>query len=287
MDQHSRGARCNRPAARGLGAWRLTPRLAVQGFSFGLLACALASGSAVAASPVWAAFQTAAAPGAQTGPAPADRPAPPRPKKANFVGESASVDARLVADWVVVSGDNHGLPFVIVDKLKAKVFVLDEQGQLRGAAPALLGLARGDDTVPGIGAQKLATIRPEARTTPAGRFVASLGHDFEQDILWVDYETGLSLHRVITGEPGDNRFQRLASPSPQDRRISYGCVNVPVKFYETVVAPAFTGTSGIVYILPETKPLGAVFPVRDLRAATDIRGPSATLANGAAVTASR
>jgi hypothetical protein len=181
--------------------------------------------------------------------------------KGDFKGETASGDVRDIVAWVLASRDSRGLPFVIVDKRNAKVFVFDGRGGLRGAAPALLGLSRGDDGVPGIGQRKLATITPAERTTPAGRFQASLGHDFEQDILWIDYEAALSLHRVIVGRPKDRRRQRLASASPLDNRISYGCINVPSVFYDKVVAPAFTGTVGIVYILPETKPLRAVFPM--------------------------
>ena len=37
---------------------------------------------------------------------------------------------------------------------------IDADGRLRGAAPALLGLARGDDTIPGIGDRKLSDIPP-------------------------------------------------------------------------------------------------------------------------------
>ncbi len=47
---------------------------------------------------------------------------------------------------------------------------------------------------------------------------------------------------------------------PRDKRVSYGCVNVSVKFYENIVLGAFTGTSGIVYILPEVKKIDEVFP---------------------------
>jgi hypothetical protein len=186
--------------------------------------------------------------------------AAPHPKRANFERESKSRDARHVADWVVDSGDNHGMPFMIVDKMDAKVFVFDADGRLRGAAPVLLGLARGDDSIPGIGERKLSDVRPEERTTPAGRFVASLGYDFYgQDVLWVDYETSVALHRVVTTNPTERRLQRLASPSPLDKRISYGCLNVPVKFFDNVVSPAFTGTYGIVYVLPETRPISEVF----------------------------
>jgi len=83
-------------------------------------------------------------------------------KRANFEREHKSQDARRVADWVIDSGDNHGLPFVIIDKVDAKVFVFYADGRLRGAAPALLGLARGDDSTPGIGNRKMSSMRPRS-----------------------------------------------------------------------------------------------------------------------------
>ena len=203
---------------------------------------------------------------ALAGAAEAPQSAPVRgPKRADFRQENASADARHVADWVVDAGDNLGLPFVIVDKSQARVFVFNAGGQLGGAAPALLGLARGDDSAPGIGDRELSRIPPEQRTTPAGRFVAALGRNFgDKDILWVDYDNAISLHRVITTNPRDHRLERLASESPLDNRISYGCINVPQKFYDNVVKPAFTGTDGIVYVLPETRPARAVFMSYDV-----------------------
>ena len=191
-------------------------------------------------------------------------------KRANFERERASHEARQVADWVVDAGDNHAadarsLPFVIVDKKDAKVFVFDAQGQLRGAAPALLGLARGDDAVPGIGERELSDIRAEEKTTPAGRFVAVLGGNMRgEDVLWVDYAGAVSMHRVLTTNPKERRLQRLATPTPLDNRISYGCINIPAAFYENVVRPAFTGTHGIVYVLPETRSAREVFASYDL-----------------------
>ena len=190
----------------------------------------------------------------------------PEQGRADFLGEAASRETQDVANWIVSSGDNLGLPFIIIDKLNARVFLFDSQYRLRGATSALLGLANGDESVPGIGHRRLATIRPEERTTPAGRFQASLGHDFEQDILWIDYEASVSLHRVIVGKPSERRHARLASATPLDNRISYGCINVPELFYNRIVAPAFKGTVGIVYILPETKPIEAIFAMHTRRA---------------------
>ncbi len=187
------------------------------------------------------------------------------PKRANFKNEQTSREARQIADWVVDSGDNRRMPFVIVDKADAKVFVFYADGRIRGAARALLGLARGDDAVPGIGNRKMSSIRPEERTTPAGRFVASLGRNMSgAEILWVDYDTAISMHRVVTNRPKERRLQRLATRTPLDKRISYGCINVPAKFFNKVVRPSFSGTNGIVYVLPETRPAQEVFGSYDV-----------------------
>jgi hypothetical protein len=175
-------------------------------------------------------------------------------KRANFGREGASHQARQMADLVVGSGDNRRMPFVIVDKMDAKIFVFYADGRLRSAAPALLGLAIGDEAVPGIGSRKLSSIRPEERTTPSGRFVAALDRNLHgKEILWVDYDDAISIHPVVTANPKERRLQRLSSPTSLDHRISYGCINVPANFFNKVVRPAFTGTNGIVYVLPETK----------------------------------
>jgi hypothetical protein len=188
-----------------------------------------------------------------------------RPKRADFKQESASYEARHLADWVVDSGNNRMMPFVIVDKKEAKVFVFHPDGRIRGAAPALLGLAIGDYAVPGIGDRKMSSIRPEERTTPAGRFVASLGRNLSGvEILWIDYDAAISMHRVVTSKPKERRLQRLLTPTTHDKRISYGCINVPVKFYVNVLSPSFTGTDGIVYVLPETRSARELFGSYDV-----------------------
>ena len=180
-----------------------------------------------------------------------------------LAGPSASTDVRRVADWALAIRDNQGLPFAIIDKKAAAVFIFGADGRLRGASPVLLGRAIGDDTVPGIGERKLHSILPEERTTPAGRFLAAPGRDLERDVLWVDYDNAISMHRVVHGDPDDRRLERLASPSPAERRISYGCINVPVKFYDEVIAPTLGTSASVVYILPEVKSLVQVFGLAD------------------------
>jgi len=238
-----------------------------KGLCFAVLAATFTPSQAAAAndaaqSPTQqlSAHKRAAAPIGQLQPMVADRP-----KRANFELAHASHEARSVADWVVDSGDNRGMPFAIVDKVDAKVFVFDAGGRLRGAAAALLGLALGDDAVPGIGDRAMSSIRPEERTTPAGRFLAALDRNsYGKEILWVDYEDAISMHPVITTKPEERRAQRLATPTPLDNRISYGCINVPAKFFKNVVRPAFTGTNGIVYVLPEIRLASQVFASYDV-----------------------
>lgn len=184
-------------------------------------------------------------------------------KRADFAKERPSREARQIADRIVDSNDSRGLPFVIIDKTNAKIFAFNAGGLVLGAAPALLGSARGDESVPGIGERKLSEIRPEERTTPAGRFVAESGRNSNgEDIVWVDYDAAVSLHRVRANNPQERRLQRLASPTPKDNRISYGCINVPAHFYNTVISPMFANSDGIVYVLPETRAAQLV-PGRD------------------------
>jgi hypothetical protein len=178
----------------------------------------------------------------------------------DFGQERPSNDVRALANGVMQSGDHQALPFVLVDKHHARVFVFDRHGRLQGAAPALLGLARGDEGIAGMGDRPLSSIQPWERTTPAGRFVATMGRNVsDQAILWVDYEQGISLHPVRSHPAKERRLQRLASPEPDDNRISYGCINVPVTFWHKVLVPTFAQQIGVVYVLPDTLPLSAVF----------------------------
>lgn len=173
-----------------------------------------------------------------------------------------SSQAQQLADWVAMTGDHAGGPFIIVDKKQASVLVFEPDSRLRAHSAVLLGLARGDASVPGIGTRPMAQILPAERTTPAGRFVAELGRNTQgEDVVWVDYDAAVSMHRVRTGNPVERRAKRLASPTIDDNRISYGCINVPVAFYDNFIQPIFAQRKAIVYVLPEIKSVSEVFGI--------------------------
>lgn len=224
---------------------------------------------------------TAPAPAATRTPAPSPTPSPSRTPATNrpeppepppvatpaVAGWSSLDDAResaatvRVVDWIAASGDNGDLPYIVIDKAAAAVLVFDAKGKLLGASPALIGVAPGDDSTPGIGSKDLARIGPAERTTPAGRFVARYGRAAGgETVLWIDWSTSVALHEVVTGNRRERRLERLLTPSPADNRITFGCINVPVNFHREKVQPAFARSGGVVYVLPDTKPLETVFP---------------------------
>jgi len=226
------------------------------------------------------------------------RPTPPAPRPAaaqaapmaaaipalqrelDWNGVKAPADVHQVAAWAVRAADNGERPFAIVDKRRAQVYVFAASGKLLGTSPVLLGYAAGDHTVEGIGNKAIAEIKPHERTTPAGRFESAPGRNaLNEDVVWVDYDAAVSMHRVRATNPKERRLERLASKTPADNRISWGCINVPVTFFDKTVWPQIGRGHGVVYVLPERQPLTAYFPAaaapRYLAQAAPGRGNSA------------
>jgi hypothetical protein len=165
-----------------------------------------------------------------------------------------------LAGWVVATRDSQGYPFAIIDKAAAQILVFGGDGRLRGAAAGLFGSAIGDHSAPGIAGLALREIPGRDRTTPAGRFIGGFGPSTDAGrVLWVDYDSAVSIHPTATGIPAERRTERLASPSPDDNRITHGCINVSPEFYKRIMRSTFK-RGGVFYILPDTAPLAETFP---------------------------
>ncbi|GAC1530477.1 MAG: hypothetical protein NVS2B4_09360 [Ramlibacter sp.] len=165
-----------------------------------------------------------------------------------------TAQAHGMAQWVRRSGDAGGRPFVVVDKMAAQLFVYRRDGHLLTSTPVLLGAALGDNGVPGTGDRaQTGTVPPEERTTPAGRFVTHPGRNRDGEaVVWIDYEAALAIHRLRPGRAHWLRAARLKRSDPADRRLSLGCVVVPVRFFVDVIEPVLGHGPGVVYVLPET-----------------------------------
>ncbi len=179
----------------------------------------------------------------------------------DFERQRPSADAREVAAWVQASDDAGGKPYLIVDKKAARLFVFEADGRLLAATPVILGAALGDSSTPGVGERaQNGTLTPEDKTTPAGRYVTQPGRNIDgEHVVWLDYGEALALHRLRPGRSYKTRAARLASSQPQERRLSLGCVVVPVDFYLDVVQPLLGSRSGVVYVLPETQSARELF----------------------------
>lgn len=181
--------------------------------------------------------------------------AEPAPVRVDFRGETASSEAQDMARKAFERGDARGRPFAVVDKKDAKLYVFGADGRLVGAAPALLGLARGDTVAPGVGAMVATGIPAALRTTPAGRYDSQPGPNLKgETVIWVDYDAAFAIHRLRPSPASERRAERLASPSPDDNRISLGCVVVAGEFFDRVVTPVLGRGPGVVYVLPEPPP---------------------------------
>ena len=164
-----------------------------------------------------------------------------------------AVAALALARLVIASADHGGLPFAVVDKKAAVLTVFLGNGQLVGSTPVLLGADLGDRAVPGVGARtQSGQLRKGDRVTTAGRFISQPGRNLKgESVVWIDYDSALAIHRLRPGPSQQHRATRLASVDPRARRVSAGCVVVPVAFYEAVVSPVLGRSRAVVYVMPE------------------------------------
>lgn len=199
-------------------------------------------------------------------------------KRADFRSEAVSSEVRNIAQWAVQSGDHKGLPFIVVDKVNAQAVVFDSSGRLIRSTAVLLGMGIGDTWAPGVLQMDMHQTQPWQRITPAGRFVADEDRNNKgQRVLWVDYDAGIALHKLPSKKTKQRRHERIRSADPAERRITYGCINVPPAFYDQVVHPNFRRKGGVVYILPDVAPVKTVFQSYD-----GARLPDATAAQQSA-----
>ncbi|MBC5781370.1 L,D-transpeptidase [Ramlibacter sp. USB13] len=207
---------------------------------------------------------TAKAPGKATAKAREQKPGP----LADFGGTTASPEVVHIANWASYTRNPGGRGFVVIDKKQARMYVFDRSGKLKGNSQVLLGKAVGDTSAPGVGNKPLAQLKESEKTTPAGRFLALPGKNMRgDDIIWIDYNAAVSMHRMHSVSASEKRADRMASETPDDNRISNGCVNVPPSFYNKVLRPTVLKQGAYVYVLPETRTPQQMFGSYDVPAA--------------------
>ncbi len=158
-----------------------------------------------------------------------------------------------VGRMAAASGDRT---FLMVDKALGRI-ILFQNGTATFSAAALTGQSMGDTLPPNAQGESMDALSAlDTKVTPAGRytvvrnFVKEYGQVLDvKEIRGKDW--GIAIHRVYLGTPSEHRPARLASPSPEVKHITFGCINVaPTTLDVLLNSLPDTGPTPL-YILPE------------------------------------
>lgn len=152
--------------------------------------------------------------------------------------EGWSAEVRQTAAWVISTGDNRGLPFVVIDQVRQRLFAFGDDGRLVGSTPIL------------------SSGRWREEAAPAGRFVADRWHSTYADaIVWANRDQALSLRAA----PATASERRLAAEQVKDRARA-GSFHVAGEFYRQHLS-AFRHHASVAYVLPDMLPVRRNFIV--------------------------
>jgi hypothetical protein len=160
-------------------------------------------------------------------------------------------------------------PIIIVDKQMGLTYVIDTNGVLAGKSASLTGKTKGDFR--SEEAKKIASVEAiseKDKVTEAGMFDASIKnvpHYGNVITLQVFNNYSIAMHQTYLGAPAEQRQARLESATPEDNRISFGCINVSNEFMQDVVFKAIPkGLKNFpVVVIPESKSIQAFWPSED------------------------
>lgn len=141
--------------------------------------------------------------------------------------------------------------FIIADKANAEIHVVSQHGEILASSKALFG----KDVSDKLDIAAYNGLKPfNAKSTPAGIFKTTKMNSPKYGgtiLAFIEGDKVLTaFHRVYTGNPAQHRDKRIMSDSPSERRITNGCINVPVEFFDANLEALPNGT--FVFILPET-----------------------------------
>ena len=140
--------------------------------------------------------------------------------------EGWSAPVRQIAAWAIRTNDHRGLPFVVIDQARGRLFAFSGAGRLAGSTPSLR------DPV---------DVEPSA---PAGRFVADTRRSArEGTIVWANDHDMLSLDAA---PPPARGRQPLAAGF---HHRGGGALHVAGDFYRRHLT-AFRHRSSVAYVLP-------------------------------------
>lgn len=159
---------------------------------------------------------------------------------------------------------NNNKNYLIADKTRAEMYVIGKDGKLLGKFPILLGQTKGEFTNL---SDPDSDVAGKYATTPAGKYILARNglSVMEEDLKLYDSKImsmngghGLAIHIVYPKEL-IKRMAALETPTPDDNRMSWGCINISKKMWIKYIQDNFKGTESL-YIttdFPEETSLNA------------------------------
>ena len=162
-------------------------------------------------------------------------------------------NAKIAYDRMIERARDQGSNFIIADKKKAMFYLFNQYGQSLVRFPFLSWKQAWDETPKSSWGKDPDSLTESEKVTPAGIFVLgwmyksdylkmdalNLGEDWDGD-WYIDDDSDLpALHPVYLWNSWEKRSDRLASNTPKDNKISYGCLNIAEKDFYEWIQPCF------------------------------------------------
>ena len=171
--------------------------------------------------------------------------------------------------------------FMVADKPNGMMHIFKEDGSHALSDPTLYGKDKGDVM------EAVSSLEGGAKITPAGKFtLKSMKSEYagKQMLVLVESKdsTGyIAIHAADVSTPSENRLGRLDTPTAEDNRVSYGCINTKHDTFVNKIVPNIDSLDGgLIFVLPETAEATAEMFKPETKVAERTEAPTTAKAEG-------
>ena len=142
--------------------------------------------------------------------------------------------------------------FMVADKPNGMLHIFKEDGSHALSDATLYGKDKGDVL------EAKSSLEGGAKITPAGKFTMKESpSDYAGKTSLIllesqDYSGFIAVHAADVSTPSERRLERLETPTTEDNRISYGCINTKHETFINEIKPHISELDGgLIFILPD------------------------------------
>jgi len=142
--------------------------------------------------------------------------------------------------------------FMVADKPNGMLHIFKEDGSHFISDATLYGKDKGDVM------EAKSSLEGGAKITPAGKFTmkeSPADYAGKTSLILVeskDYSGYIAVHAADVSTPSERRLARLETPTAEDNRISYGCINTKHETFINQIKPHINELDGgLIFVLPD------------------------------------